>query len=66
MFKLPLFKNYTIDVRLKQFRITKGTKIKFVDFSSPEGDKLLYTLINSLDLQNPQDKKLFERIKKCF
>ena len=41
--KLPEFKGYTIDERLKQFRKVdrKKPSIDFVDFDSDEGKELL-------------------------
>ena len=41
--KLPEFKGYTIDERLRQFRKVDMDKpsIEFVDFDSDEGQKLL-------------------------
>jgi len=41
--KLPEFKGYTVDERLKQFRKVDHNKpsIDFVDFDSEEGEKLL-------------------------
>ena len=41
--KLPEFKGYTVDERLKQFRKVDKDKpsIDFVDFDSKEGQELL-------------------------
>ena len=43
--KLPEFRGYTIDKRLRQFRKVdrsgESPSIEFVEFDSPEGDKLL-------------------------
>jgi hypothetical protein len=41
--KLPEFKGYTVDERLKQFRKVDRDKpsIEFVDFDSDEGQELL-------------------------
>lgn len=41
--KLPEFKGYTVDERLKQFRKVdcKKPSIEFVDFDSEEGQELL-------------------------
>ena len=41
--KLPEFKGYTVDKKLKQFRKVDREKpsIKFVDFDSEKGKKLL-------------------------
>ena len=41
--KLPEFKGYTVDERLKQFRKVDRNKpsIEFVDFDSEEGQELL-------------------------
>lgn len=41
--KLPEFKGYTVDFRLRQFRKVehKNKRIIFIDFDSKEGKKLL-------------------------
>ena len=41
--KLPEFRGYTVDERLRQFRKVdmKKPSIDFVDFDSEEGEKLL-------------------------
>ncbi len=47
MAMLPVFKGYTVDVRLRQFRkVAPGHRhrwpgIEFVDFESPKGQRLL-------------------------
>jgi len=61
--KLPEFKGYTVDVKLKQFRkVSKEKGIKFIDFDSSEGDKLLAGYIDTLDLNNPRDKETLNAI----
>lgn len=55
---LPLFKGYTIDIRLKQFRkVGSGLKIDFIYFDSPEGDALLAEFVGSLDAKKEGDRK---------
>ena len=40
--KLPEFKGYTIDERLREFRkVVHGKSIEFIDFDSRKGMKLL-------------------------
>ena len=40
--KLPEFKGYTVDERLREFRkVVHGKSIEFVDFDSKKGMKLL-------------------------
>ena len=40
--KLPIFKGYTVDERLKEFRkIEYGKTIEFIPFDSPKGQELL-------------------------
>jgi hypothetical protein len=43
MQKLPEFKGYTVDIRLRQFRKIdyKKRKIEFIEFESEKGRKLL-------------------------
>lgn len=61
---LPVFKEHTVDVRLKQFRKVDPFKktISFLDFDSEEGDKLLAEYIDTLDINNPKDKEIIEII----
>ena len=40
--KLPEFKGYTVDERLREFRkVVHGKSIEFIDFGSKKGIKLL-------------------------
>jgi hypothetical protein len=45
--ELPKFKGYTVDIRLREFRIVTGDAethtydIEFISFDSPKGQKLL-------------------------
>lgn len=41
---LPIFKGYTVDLRLRQFRKIDQDNIEFVDFSSKKGRQLLKEL----------------------
>ncbi len=60
---LPTFKGYTIDIRLKQFRkIRQGAKIRFIDFDSPKGDKLLAKYVETLDIKTKIGKKTIIKI----
>jgi hypothetical protein len=39
---LPVYKNYTVDIRLKEFRkAIFGKPLVFIPFDSPKGKKLL-------------------------
>ncbi|MCX6750255.1 MAG: hypothetical protein NTZ83_02260 [Candidatus Pacearchaeota archaeon] len=61
--KLPEFKGYTVDVRLKQFRkVTNRTQIEFIDFDTEKGDQLLGEYIASLDLNKKSDKDILNAI----
>ena len=59
---LPVFKGYTVDVRLREFRkfdCEKGIDgTEFIDFDSEEGDKLLSELIRTLDSNDPLFKEI--------
>jgi hypothetical protein len=49
MRKLPIYKGYTIDIRLKEFRkVDLKSGIKFILFDSDEGDKLLSGYLKTL------------------
>lgn len=42
---LPIFKGYTVDVRLKEFRkAVWGEMIEFIDFDSDEGEALWHEI----------------------
>ena len=42
---LPIFKGYTVDIRLKEFRrAIPEVTLEFISFNSPEGEKLLNEL----------------------
>lgn len=59
--KLPEFKGYTVDFRLKQFRnadINAG--MEFVDFESEKGDYLLYELIKDMPVKQIIELGIFE------
>ena len=63
MKQLPVFKGYTVDVRLKQFRkVSPNRQITFVDFKTEQGDKLLSQYIASLDVNNPEHKEILTDI----
>ena len=45
---LPVFRGYTVDVRLRQFRRVSSEGIEFLDFGSEQGDGLLDEYIDTL------------------
>jgi hypothetical protein len=57
--KLSRFGEWTVDIRLKEFRRITGGKILFLPFNSYEGDILLRRYLNSL----PKDKAIEIAIK---
>jgi hypothetical protein len=48
---LPIFKGYTVDIRLRQFRKVVKQKIYFIDFDTNEGEELLNGYIKNLNLK---------------
>ena len=58
--KLPIFKGYSVDVRLRQFRKVTIQKIEFVCFNSIRGEKLLNQYIKSLDPESEEFKQLIK------
>jgi hypothetical protein len=47
---LPIFKGYTVDARLKQFRKHIGDHdFEFLEFDSDKGDRILSQYIKTLD-----------------
>ncbi|MFC1712836.1 hypothetical protein ACFL6S_04155 [Candidatus Poribacteria bacterium] len=60
---LPIFRGYTVDVRLRQFRkADRRTGIEFIDFDSPEGDSLIAEYIEGLDITTDEGKEILHRI----
>ncbi|NMC36234.1 hypothetical protein GYA49_04265 [Candidatus Beckwithbacteria bacterium] len=48
MRKLPVFKGYTVDFRLKEFRhIVYGKPMEFIPFGSDKGEKLMNQYIKT-------------------
>ena len=63
MTKLPTFKGYTVDVRLKEFRrIQYGRKCDLIPFDSPKGDALLEKFIATINPRTPQGLQLLSDI----
>ena len=62
---LPVFKGYTVDMRLRQFRkVTPPTQeIEFIDFSSPQGSDLYEEYLGSLNENSPE---LWEAVAYCI
>jgi len=58
--KLPTFQGYTVDTRLRQFRKIDRKNIRFIDFYSNEGEKLLLKYIESLDPGSDEFKELLK------
>jgi len=55
---LPIFKGYTVDVRLKEFRkVEQNKRLEFVRFNSAKGDKLLAGFIKTLDIKTKKDNE---------
>lgn len=60
--KLPEYKGYTIDCRLRQIRkITEKVSI-FLDFDSSEGDAILSEYINTLDIDSIEFKTIADAV----
>lgn len=56
---LPVFKGYTVDVRLRQFRkANPETGIQSIDFASPQGDDLLEEYLGTLDEKSAEFKEI--------
>ncbi len=58
--KLPLFNGYTVDLRLKQFRMITGEKLFFFDFNSKKGEKILKEYIQSLNKKSSEFKEILK------
>lgn len=56
---LPIFKGYTVDVRLRQFRKASPQEgMEFIDFASPQGDDLLEEYVGTLDKDSAEFQEL--------
>lgn len=57
---LPIFKGYTVDIRLKEFRkVPNGHGyLEFVPFYSPKGERLLDGFIKTLDANTEEGLKM--------
>jgi len=60
--QLPIFKGYTVDVRLKQFRKIVGQKIIFVEFESVKGEKLLSEYLKESEDESEEFNNLTRQI----
>ena len=59
---LQVFRGYTVDARLRQFRKVSPEGIEFLDFSSPEGDELLGEYIETLDKDSDEFRDVAARV----
>ena len=60
---LPIFKGYTVDARLGQFRkVFKSGAIEFLEFDSEKGDVLLTKYIKTLDTDSEEFKQIARAI----
>jgi hypothetical protein len=59
---LPVFKGYTVDSRLMQFRKVTSVGIEFVNFETEEGDRLLARYIPTLDANSEEFRDLADAI----
>ena len=60
---LPIFKGYTVDARLGQFRkVFKSSRIEFLEFGSEKGDKILTQYIKTLDADSEEFKAIARAI----
>lgn len=62
--KLPTFKGYTVDVRLKEFRKTSlaDGSLEFIPFSSIKGEELLSEFVSSLDSNSKGDLQILSAL----
>jgi len=59
---LPVFRGYTVDARLRQFRKVSPDGIEFLDFSSQEGDSVLGEYIETLDRDSDEFREVAARV----
>lgn len=57
--QLPVFKGYTVDARLKQFRrVDPDWGMEFIEFNSEKGEILLEEYIATIDADTPEGMEL--------
>ena len=57
--ELPVFKGYTVDIRLGEFRkADPKTGIEILKFASPQGDDLLEEYVGTLDKDSAEFQEL--------
>jgi hypothetical protein len=67
MNQLPVFNEWTVDIRLKQFRKTdQHEDITFLDFASDEGHELLREFIDTLQTGDDEHTELLESVFDLF
>lgn len=60
---LPVFKGYTVDARLKEFRKADlNQPLEFISFDSPKGERLLVQYVKSLNLNDKRDYQIASEI----
>jgi len=59
---LPVFRGYTVDIRLKEFRKVEKTGFIIIPFDSEKGDELLAEFIETLDINEKADKEVLNAI----
>lgn len=61
--KLPTYRGYTVDVRLKEFRwLEYGKRWEIIRFDSPKGDVLLAKFIATLNPNIPEERQFLSDI----
>ena len=60
--ELPKFRNFVVDLRLKEFRCVKSDSLIFIKFDTIEGSSLLKEYIKKLDKDSQQYKELLKSI----
>jgi len=64
---LPVYKGYTIDIRLGQIRKVPLDDLPvFLDFDSEEGDAILSEFVLSLDKRKKRDKEILDKLFHYF
>ena len=56
---LPIFKGWTVDARLKEFRkMDINVFPNFISFDSEKGDRILTQYIKTLDIKSPEFEEI--------
>lgn len=65
--ELPVFRGYSVDTRLRQFRnANPDTGVEMIAFDSARGDALLAEYINVIDRRTRRGREQWQEVLRVF